>query len=234
MLTLKTIGDSLKKARRVIKSPPLRILEIPEKSEKWLVTETGEKLRTVCGIWQGASQRPCLLPAGWMTPHPGKGNCRKHTRGGLYNIILNQESGYPTQLQELLLHTESLDESEIMPLELDIKLLYALQQYTMSRGIEGQLGLDQIDLVRKITGDILKAKTIKHKIQREMKLDNTTVKEFVNQIFKTISENVQGPEAKRLMEDIMNKVIVPFQSTDRLSDKDFTSEAQVHRYLGDG
>lgn len=232
MITLKSIGESLKKAQTLLKSPPLRILEIPEVSERWLVDEKGTKLRKVCGHWNSFSQRPCLFPAGFGTNHFGKGSCRKHSRGGLYNLILNAENGYPEKLGELLSHVESLDEREIIPLENEIKILYALQQYVMSNTIDGVLNLDQIDIIRKITSDLVKTKAIKHKIQREMKLDNTTVKEFVNQIFKTISENIKGPESKRLMTEILNKVIIPFQNTDRIGKSDVLGEEKVHRYLG--
>jgi hypothetical protein len=209
---LKELSNQFQGFRKLKRLQGYKIEIDPEESTNWLVSPEGTRLRRVCG--HSTIYGPCLLTAGWGTDRKGYGKCRHHSRKSLYNVSLSLSHGLPSRLGELLEATEQLEDSELTSVDTEIKLLYALQTYVMSIGPE--LTLDQIEILRGLATDLLKAKALKNKIQRELRLDATSVKEFVNQIFNIISARVRGPEAKNIMNDILNEVIIPFRTQDRI------------------
>lgn len=116
-----------------------------------------------------------------------------------------------------------------MSVDTEIKMLYALQNYIMTMGEE--MTLDQIETVRGITLDLVKAKGLKNKIQRELRLDATSVREFVQQIFEIIAGRIRGPEAKNLMNDILNQVIIPFRNKDRIHSGEIDPDQMKNSFL---
>jgi 2-hydroxy-3-keto-5-methylthiopentenyl-1-phosphate phosphatase len=106
----------------------------------------------------------------------------------------------------------------------DIKLLYSLQADLITRDPMTQ---SDLDMVVKITDRILKAKEMKRKLEKEVQLDTKTVKEFINQIFGLIVANASRNVAKSIMTEILDKVIIPFNTTNRITGEDFKYEPEA-------
>ena len=73
-------------------------------------------------------------------------------------------------------------------------------------------------------------------LEKEVQLDTKTVKEFINQIFGLIVANASRNVAKSIMTEILDKVIIPFNTQNRISGDDFTYEPEseeVMKTIGD-
>jgi hypothetical protein len=223
----KRISNFLAAARKVESLGACQILEKPEISENWLVTSEGTFIRKICG--HRSSRGPCLLFPGWGTNHVGKGKCRHHARSLLYNPQLNAIEGIPVRFGELLEHVDGIEEGILLNVDHEIKFLYTLQQYVLT--MSGELNLTQIETLQDMTMDIVKAKSIKNKIQKEMRLDASAVKDFVKNIFDIIIQSVPGPEAQRILNDVMNKVIVPYKNKQRITNAHYDFEETIQKTL---
>lgn len=225
----KRITDLLDASERIESLGGAYVLEKPEISENWLVTPEGVMLRKICGHKRMAG--PCFLPSGWGTKHLGKGKCKKHGRSLLYNPQLNQLEGIPARFGELLEHVDGIEDGILLNVDHEIKFLYALQQYVLTMGETSQLSLPQIELLRDFTNDLVKTKAIKNKIQKEIRLDHSTVRDFVKSIFDIIVQRVQGAEAQNILQDIYNQVIVPYQNNDKISGSGFDMKEQIQKTI---
>jgi hypothetical protein len=193
-----------------------QILEDPELSETWLIDPSGIRLRKICG--HASQYGVCLLPSGLMTDHYGKGRCKKHSRSALYNPQLNQVEGLPTRFIQLLQHVDTMEDTVLLNVDHEIKFFYTLQLMLTTMSPDGiNLPIEVIEKLQSLTMDIVKTKAIKNKIQREMRLDASSIKEFIEQIFKIIVQRVPKPEAQNILQDIMNEVIVPYRNQARIS-----------------
>lgn len=201
-------------------------------STTWLLNPTGEKLRRICGY--SGTRGICFQPAGWGTDHPGFAKCRNHERGVMLNPVLSREHNYPANFLELMAHADNLEDNDLLNVDHEIKILYALQQLLLvskQGDPEVILTADKIEQIQKLTMDLVKTKAIKNKIQREMRLDTKAVDEFVNQIFGIIENHIIGPEAKAIFSDIINNVIVPFRSRDRITGGSIDISAKTDKRL---
>lgn len=234
--TFKQIADlsrQFKSLQKIEKISNLQLLEDPTQSVVWLVDSDGTKLRKICGH-RPAQGTPCLSPAGRGTDHPGFGKCRSHSRSKLFNVVLSRAHNYPTNFLELLEHSSQLESLQLNSLDPEIQMLYTLQNYilTMERDERVHLSIEEIQMLQSLTSDIIKAKTVKAKIQRELKMDSTSIKEFIDQIFGLIAQRVDPAKAKLLFADILNQVIVPFQNKDRIAGDKVSGgiEAQLDKF----
>jgi len=223
----KRISNFLTAAKKVESLGACQILEKPEISENWLVTSDGTFIRKICG--HRSSKGPCLLFPGWGTNHIGKGKCRHHGRSLLYNPQLNALEGIPVRFGELLAHVDNVEEGTLLNVDHEIKFLYALQQYVLTMATD--LNLQQVDALQELTMNIVKTKSIKNKIQKEMRLDASAVKDFVKNIFDIVVQTVPGPEAQRILNDIMNKVIVPYKNKQRITNARYDFEETIKKTL---
>ena len=124
-------------------------------------------------------------------------------------------------------NAQIIEEKHLTSVDEDIKGMYALVSYVMQRRRdlenpeEGYLTNQDIELVMKITDKIIKAKELRPKLKKEVSLDTTTVKAFVDQIFKIIMQNAAKNVGKRILTEIMDEVIVPFKTQGRIVGKEF-------------
>ena len=206
--------------------------------EIYLVDKKGRNKLRICGM-QKANQSKgyvCTNPAGKDTNHPGYAQCSFHDRfltnsknTGLWKT-LNVEAGMPANLMQLLDAGQQIEENVLVSVDEDIRLLYSLQSYIFTRrkiedkeGDEtedGYLKADDVELLMKLTGQILKAKDLRAKLNKELQLDTQTVKSFVNQIFKIIATEAAQGTADRIMREIVEGVIVPFKTKGRIKGPD--------------
>jgi len=214
--------------------PP--VIEKVSPLEAYSLKENGERNRRICGAQRrGAPQGwYCMRPAGSGTTHKGMGPCKFHdteitksTNTSLW-YILNKGAGLPAVLGEYLENAENIQEDHLVKVDDDIKILYALQSFILSR--DPLTNLD-IDLVLKVSEKIFKAKELKKKLDKEVKLDTKTVKEFVNQIFSLIISNASQNVAKRIMTDILDKVVIPFNTEGRVKGNDFSVNAEYEEVV---
>jgi len=224
----KLVGTQISLAKKVtIDKKPQIIQEFNhDLPEFWLITATGTKIRKICGYQTNTG--PCLRSSGQGTDHEGYGNCKLHQKGVLMAPALQQTMGMPVILRNLLEQNQNLESEHLTNLDHDIQLLYTLQQYLMTRFQDEAyvLTLEEIRVISDLTKEIVKTKAIKYKLKRELQLDNNTVKEFVNQIFTVIVDYIPGPQSQKILEDIMNKVIVPFKNRDQITS---SSDSVMHR-----
>jgi len=203
--------------------------------EVYLVDSKGRRRKKICGTQKNNMPQGyvCTNPAGADTDHPGVAQCSFHdrqiTNPSNVNLWarLNTQANLPVNLMDLLESTKRIEETELVHVDDEIRLLYAMQGYIMTRTRkmldedgneteEGYLSGDDIELIMKLTDKILKAKDLRVKLNKELVLDTASVKSFVNQIFKIIGEQVSESIARSIMMDIMEEVIVPFKTKGRI------------------
>lgn len=225
----KHISAIVEAAQKVEALGAVQILEKPDISETWIITKDGVHIRTICG--HKSIKGPCLLPAGWGTDHKGKGKCKKHTRSLLYNPQLNKLEGIPERFGQLLEHVDTIEDGTLLNVDHEIKFLYAIQQYILTSSDSGMLSSAQLEALQNITMDIVKTKSIKNKIQKQLKLDASSVKEFVKNIFEIIVQRVPGAEAQNILRDIYNNVIVPYRNSDKITGSKFDFKAEIDKTI---
>jgi len=229
ILIQKKITNLFDAARSLQKLGAAQILEKPEISETWVVTPDGVMLRKICG--HRSIKGLCFLPAGYSTDHIGKGKCKKHSRSLLYNPQLNALEGIPQRFGELLSFVDGIEEGILLNVDHEIKFLYALQQYLLITSENNVILPQTIEALRELTMDIVKTKAVKNKIQKEVRLDASTVRDFVKNIMDIIVRRVPGAEAQNILQDIYNKVIVPYKNTDKISSSRFDFKEEVEKTL---
>ena len=213
--------------------------------ECYLVDERGRKKRRICGTQRNRMPEGyvCTNNAGRGTDHPGIGPCEFHDRQisnprntGLW-LRLNKEAGLPSNLLEFLESAEDIEETHLVNVDDDIKNLYALQAVVLSSrkasedGEDGVLYSKDIDLLMSITDKILKAKALRVKLNKEMSLDITTIKLFVNQIFKIIVAETAETVSRRILTAIVDGVIVPFRTQGRIKGGAFEYDPETQEIV---
>ncbi len=228
------LKSTVKKAGQLAKSTKPNVDKVTP-FEVYLLDDKNKRTKRICGTQRNDMPEGyvCLKPAGDGTDHPGYGQCTYHDRQitnpnntGLWEN-LNREAGLPANLMEYFQNAEIIEEKHLTSVDEDIKGMYALVTYVMQRRRdtenpeEGFLTNQDIDLVMKITDKIIKAKELRPKLKKEVSLDTTTVKAFVDQIFKIIMQNAAKNVGKRILTEIMDEVIVPFKTQGRIVGKEF-------------
>jgi len=193
------------------------------------VIENGVRTKRVCGRQRKNKPKGivCLHPAGAHTVHPGYGQCSLHdnsiTNSNRTNVwaLLNIEAGLPSTLKEVFENAQLIDDIHLSEVDDDIKMMYALVGDIVHKGEEVPLTSRDIDRVMGILGKIIKAKETRAKLNKEVKLDATTVKEFVNQIFEVVISLAPKDTARRILVQIMDEVIAPFKTAGRITGDEF-------------
>jgi len=235
----KQLENTVKKAGQLASSTKPKIDKVSP-YEVYLLGDNNQRTRRICGTQRNSMPEGyvCLKPAGDGTDHPGYGQCTYHDRQitnpnntGLWQN-LNRQAGLPANLMEYFENAQIIEEKHLTSVDEDIKGMYALQSYVMQRRRdlenpeEGYLTNQDIELVMKITDKIIKAKELRPKLKKEVSLDTTTVKAFVDQIFKIIMQNAAKNVGKRILTEIMDDVIVPFKTQGRIVGKEFDYKKQ--------
>ena len=239
------LKTTLQRADQVVNSTKPRIKKI-NPHEIYLLDDNNRSIKRICG-----KQRPnmpkgwvCLQPAGQGTDHPGVGYCSSHDtvitnsrNTGLWQH-LNQDNGLPSNIRELMENAQLIEEQHLTSVDDDIRMMYVLKQYLLQghhlrvnaptegkgrkKAGEHQLSLETIDMILKITKEIVSTKKLRHQLEREVKLDMSTVQTFVDQIFKVLAAEAPRPIAKKLMVSILEDVITPLQTAGRIKGDSFT------------
>jgi len=209
--------------------------------EVYLLDEGGNPSKRICGVQR--NNRPkghlCHMDAGAGTNHPGVGPCSSHDRQlanpnntSLWHK-LNREHNLPSTLMEFLENAQDIEDRILASIDDDIKFLYALKAYFLEKrgrnadGKEIDLSSDNIELALKITDTIIKAKEKRVKIKKEIVLDATTVRAFIDQIFRVIVANTNQAHSRRILTEILDGVILPFKQSGRISgDIGFTNNTR--------
>lgn len=203
--------------------------------EVYLVDKKGRLKKRICGTQ--LSQLPegyvCTNDPGLGTDHPGYAQCNVHDRQitnsnntGLW-LKLNRDAGLPENLLGFLENAAQIEEKHMVSVDDDIRSLYAILLFVMQKrkdpsdGDKGYLTNSDIETILKIMDKILKAKELRIKLNKELHLDMSTVKSFVDQIFKIIVSSTAEPIGKRILTEILEHVIVPFKTKGRIVGKDF-------------
>lgn len=242
------LSSHLRKAAQVKDPPPL--IEKITPHEIYLLDEDGERVKKICGAPK-RNMPPgyvCLQSAGHKTSHPGYGACKSHDTSipngnniGLWDR-LNKDAGLPSTLAEYLQNASEIEEQHLTTVDEDIKALYGLLQYQLSKRQKYQnkenqdeeeifLSNSELDLALKIMDKILKAKDLKLKLSRELTLDTSTIKQFVNQIFQVATQKLPEHHAKMLLNAFLEEVIIPFQTKGRIRGSDFQYDPQSGKLL---
>lgn len=228
----KQLKTTVRKAGQLARSTKPKFKKITP-YEVYLVDDKGRQKKRICGTQRNGMPEGyvCIKASGEGTDHPGWGQCQFHDRQlpntqntGLW-LTLNQQAGLPANLLEYYQNAEIIQEEHLSSVDDDIKSLYALQSYVLARRRdeegEGVLNNHDIDLIIKLTDKIMKAKELRPKLKREVSLDTTTVKAFVDQIFKIIMANAAKNVGKRILTEILDDVIVPFKTQGRIVGSEF-------------
>jgi hypothetical protein len=198
------------------------ILYDPNQSTYWIVSIDNIKIRPICGH-RKSDGTVCFLSAGMGTEHSGFGFCSKHSSSPLMNISLSEQQNYPTRLKGLLERSVEIERSVIDSLEPEIRILSALLNYVLTFPEESdreELTIEEIETAQGLVKELVKAKALRQKLMREIQLDYKNVKVFIDQIFSIIMNSVDGPQARNIIQDIYNKVIVPYRNSSKLTGSD--------------
>jgi len=202
----------------LIYQPPEIRIERVSAVEVYLLSGTS-RYKRICGSTATYSGGVCIYEAGLRTNHLGKGFCHLHETNqsnAAWNLILRNEVDPETKpLLQYLQAAGGLSDSQLSDLTGEIQMLYSLIA-TVQHNKSILLPSD-MDLIRKILGDLVKAKEVKSKIEKEVKFEVEGIKSFVNQVFSVIVAQLDAATARRVMNMIMEKVIMPLEATDKLS-----------------
>ena len=230
-ILLGTIGRPSNEDRLLTESESrLTLVQYINQHEIYLTDENGELLRRICGAQRANKAKGilCTQSAGSGTQHRGIGTCHKHdvaiantNNQGLWDR-LNQEADLPSSLMDLIDHTDNLEETHLSMVDDDIKLLYTLQVKLLENlpaNDDGErvLSYKHAEGLTELTSKIIKAKQVRSKLKKELSLDASTVKTFVEQVFKTILTTIPENLAKILMAKILEEVITPFKTNGRIT-----------------
>lgn len=233
--TFKTISSQFALTRNLQKIGSNSILEDTQNSQYWLIDPQGIKLRTICG-YRDSIGKTCLRSAGSGTTHGGYGKCKQHDRNLFFNINLSLQHNMPTRLSELLEMNSKMEEIMFNSVDPEIIKLESLVQYIMTspREEEGEISLEEINLIKDLVKEIVKAKVTRVKILKEMRLDTTLIKDFVGNILKVVALHVPGPVARKIYNDIVNSVLIPFKNKDQFDPSEIkgASEEKLEKVLG--
>lgn len=244
----KQLKTTIRKAGQLAHSSKPKVKKVTP-YEVYLIDSKGRESKRICGTQRNSMPEGyyCVNVAGEGTDHPGWGQCQYHDRQlsngqntGLW-LTLNRQAGLPANLLEYYQNAEVISEEHLSTVDDDIKALYALQTYILSRrrdeNEDGYITNQDIDLVMKLTDKIFKAKELRVKLKKEVSLDTTTVKAFVDQIFKIIMANAAKNVGKRILTEILEEVIVPFKTQGRIKGTEFdyapTADAEVESVTSD-
>lgn len=84
---------------------------------------------------------------------------------------------------------------------------------------ERKLNNDEIKNISTLAKQIVSSKEVRHKIEKQIKLDVTNVREFTIQVLKVVKKNVPDHQAKKVMEGIL-QIIGEFRETKRIEGLD--------------
>jgi|TARA_Y100000310_G_scaffold338690_1_gene429125 hypothetical protein len=228
------LKTTLRKADKLANSTKPKVKKISS-YEIYLLNKKGEQTKRICGCQLNNMPEGyvCVKGAGDGTDHPGWGQCNFHNRQitntnntGLW-LELNRKAGLPNNLMEFLENAQIVEEQHLNDVDEDIRALYAIQTYVLARRRDtenpedGYLTNRDIELLIKITDRIFKAKELRPKLKREISLDTTTVKAFVDQVFKIVMSNAAQNVGRRILQEIVDEVIVPFKTQGRIVGDEF-------------
>jgi len=191
-----------------------------------------KRIKQICGVQRNNAPEGyvCLKPAGHGTNHPGTGPCKAHDRQlmnpnntSLWHKM-NRSQNLPSTLMEFMENATEIEETQLAMVDEDIRMLYALQSYFLESkskpdkdGKEKELSYDDIELSLKIINSIISAKEKRVKLKKEVVLDASTVKVFVDQVFKIIVGNTNQAHSRRILTEILDNVIMPFKHSGRIA-----------------
>lgn len=224
--TLKTVSNQFALSKNIQLIGNNSILEDPSTSQIWLVNSLGHKLRTICGHRKN-NGITCLRASGYGTDHTGYGKCKDHSKNLFFNPNLNVINQMPTRLGELIEANAEMEEILFNSVDPEIIKLESLIQYIMTSPREEgeEISIEEISLIKDLVKEIVKAKVTRVKILREMRIDTTLIKDFVNNVFKVVLLHTSGPVARKIYNDILNTVLVPFKNRDRFNPSELTNSA---------
>jgi len=190
-------------------------------TEVYLLDGMNNRIKRICGFDKGGGG-PCLNIAGLGTVHKDFGYCKAHERGAADKMwmLFANEQHLPRNLGDYIKTAQSLEQGDLASLDNDIRLLYALLANVLHReeGDDRPLNAKELDSARRTINSIAELKRIRHTIEKEVKLDITTVKEFVKEIFKVLEHHVQGHQLRMIFNSIMQDIILPLSARNRVAD----------------
>jgi len=178
-------------------------------SEVYLLDSVGRRQYRVCGSVNTFSGSSCLYQAGYRTNHLFKGNCWLHeTREGkaIWDIVIGGIDE-KTVFGKYLINATCLTDDQLQDINADIIMLYALVGTLQDN--RTVITVSDIEQIRKIIREIGKMKEIRGRLDRDMKLEVNTVRDFINRVFSIITGCLDKTSARRVMTQIMEKVVLP-------------------------
>ena len=199
--------------------------------EIYLLTEENKRKRRICGRKVYGLPHPlflCLNTAGSGTQHLGIGACQHHEFSGdkalvqkrLNNLwaMMNTEAGVPSNLADMIEHAKQIDRKFLEVIDPDIRILYALLGCIVGKGLndEDTISPRNISQATKIIDKIVKAKYLRKQLEKETKLDVTTVSLFVREIFDIIKKFTPEMTAQQILTNVLEKVIKPYKEQNKI------------------
>lgn len=199
--------------------------------------------RPICGRQNSRDGMFCLNPRGQGTDHVGYGPCLDCEKkllqsllrsGAIYSphrstfmISLNQINGRPTMLQACLDRAEQLEQARLEKVEPDIRTLYGVIDFVMRGGTKNlteeeresgdwSLNHDDVKQLISLYRQVVEAKKAAFVMQKEVKLDATTIKALVGQIMSVVFDNVDASTARKIGGKILDNVVMPFRAQGKI------------------
>lgn len=236
--------SDIRQARQASQEDPPEIERI-NSSETYLLDEDGTRIKRICGVQRAHMPKGfvCVNAAGVGTSHPGAGYCHKHDKKYSRNTpttweTMNKALGLPNNLREVFEAAEDIEEIHLKSVDSEIRMLYSMQALIMKKAtarsekaskkgqeLEVVLTNEEVKLLNNTISDLTKVKQAKHNLEREAALDTTSVKEFITQIFKVVLANSSRPIAERILTQVMDEVVAPFQSQGRIKGGGFNFDS---------
>jgi len=138
--------------------------------------------------------------------------------------IVDEKGKLPVRFVELYERAEKLEQEDLVKLDNEIKMLYTLQQHLLESGVvkrDGQrkevdydsITIRQLLLINK---QLIAAKEVRQKLEREIRLDVMTIRELLVQIVEQVKIYVPEHLTRKVLGAIMNNVIVPHREKKKI------------------
>jgi hypothetical protein len=201
-------------------------------------TPYGAALKPICGNQNARDGLVCTRRRGSATFHPGKGlclDCEKKREGAIYRsgaiykpgnetmIELNRSNQMPARLVECLERSEKLEEQVTRDLLPDLKTVYGMVQFVMEGGLheissadresgDWRLWESDIKLINTLLKTAVEAKKVMFVMEKQQRIDPTTIKAFVGQVMSVVFSHVDAGTARKIGGEILDQVIRPFRN----------------------
>ena len=189
-------------------------IEKIDETEAYLLDDEGKRTKRICGK-KKKDGSICLNEAGKNTSHFGVGPCNFHESAvarekvSLWRDIREKYPEMMPTIGEALERTEEISKEKLTNIDNMVEINYALLLALLKQEENKIWSTKQSEHALFITNSIVKALKIKSEIEKTTHFEAKDIRLFVHQVFQVIVKTLDERIARKVMETIIEEVIMP-------------------------